>query len=384
MMPQGAGPMADQIKQKAPDAGSWGITQAAASDAPSGGLSQEQAALADAGLDHMVDQGIMHPDEAAQHKEDLTQMTMGSGQDLGSPNDFAKKLSLSLGMVRNIPELQDAKKGIQNLEDRIPSQILPNGNFSRALYAVSDKYSGGDLSKNAPSGLTADEENKLRQYAQGQRNALGKEIASSGVGIAKGLNSGLGGVAGQRLHDMNINRANATAANDPILKTYIPRVDGAQKILSLMDRAERGDYKSNQAMLGQLNAEISRLETGSQAPGLHVSEKTEMESSAAQLRAILDKLTNTVSGVSLKDQFAQARGMVKELQNSYKNQINNRLDFLNSGSLDVQKPVFQAKKQALEKQYGPQGQPKTAAIPYSAPSARPLSFDEWKAQQGAK
>ncbi len=139
--------------------------------------------------------------------------------------------------------------------------------------------------------------------------------------------------------------------NNPILKQYIPRLDGAIKTQDLIDGAERGDFKSNQAMLGQLNAEIARLETGSQSPGLHASEKTEMESLSSQLGAIRDKVTSGVNAVDLGPQFNQARGMVRNLQNSYLSQIRAKQSEIMAGAADVQAPIFASKKQAFEDNY---------------------------------
>lgn len=149
----------------------------------------------------------------------------------------------------------------------------------------------------------------------------------------------------------NSQQAQRTVNNDPILKTYVQRIDGAKKINELIDAASKGDVKSNQALLGQLNAEISRLETGSQSPGLHAAEKTEMQSAAAKLHNVMDTLTGKVTNVDLGDKFAAARSMVKELGGSYYDQINDRIGFLNSGSLPDQEPVFESKLKYFKDRY---------------------------------
>lgn len=146
--------------------------------------------------------------------------------------------------------------------------------------------------------------------------------------------------------------AQRTVNNDKILNTYIPRLDGAQKIMNLISAGERGEFKTNGALLGQLNAEIARLETGSQSPGLHASEKTEMLSLAAKLHGLADAATGNVSSVDLKNQFAQARGMVGDLGASYRDQIDKRMNTLKAGSnLPGQKEVFDEKHQDMMNNY---------------------------------
>lgn len=166
--------------------------------------------------------------------------------------------------------------------------------------------------------------------------------------LSKQMMMGSNGMIGSREKQA----AQRTMNNDTILKTYTQRADGASKILNLMDAAQNGDVKSNQAMLGQLNAEIGRLETGSQNPGLGQSEKTEMQDAAAKYHNILDTITGDVTGVDLSQKFNQARAMVKDLGGSYVGAINDRADFLSSGATDNQQDTFDAKKQSIQEKYG--------------------------------
>lgn len=176
-----------------------------------------------------------------------------------------------------------------------------------------------------------------------------KEAFSSSIAGQK-LAATLGMFQG-RMNNQNAIKAQQTANSDPVLKTYVQRADGAQKILNLMDAAEKGDVKSNQALLGQLNAEISRLETGSQSPGLGSAEKTEMNDAAAKYHDLLDTLSGNVTGVDLSKKFAQARAMVKDLGGSYMNQIDNRMGYLKAGAQDDQLPIFDAKHKQIQYAY---------------------------------
>ncbi len=147
-------------------------------------------------------------------------------------------------------------------------------------------------------------------------------------------------------------QAENTFNKDPLMNQYLPRVDGATKILKLIQGARGGDFKSTQAMLGQLNAEISRLETGSQSVALGSSEKTEMKDAAAKYHDIYDTLSGNVTGVDLSKKFDQAEGMVKDLGSSILSNIHDRGDFLKSGGTDNQSSVYDAKIKALERIYG--------------------------------
>lgn len=132
---------------------------------------------------------------------------------------------------------------------------------------------------------------------------------------------------------------------DRLLTPYKQRYDGAIKIANLMDAAEANPdaIKSNKALLGQLNAEIGRLETGSQSPALSAQEKTEMNDAAATMRDYYDTLTGGVSNVDLHAKYQQARGMIGDLAQSYRDQIDARHQELLAGATPVQQQVFNAK-----------------------------------------
>lgn len=209
----------------------------------------------------------------------------------------------------------------------------------------------------------------LKQQGQDADVAKLQAMVDSGL-VPEGSGAKIGDVSFQKgfnplaatsLNQRNVNQAQRAVNSDHILTQYVQRADGAKKILALMEAAEKGDFKSNQALLGQLNAEISRLETGSQSPGLHSAEKTEMLDSAAHLHNVLDTLSGNVTGVDLTQKFAQARGMVKDLGSSYHQGIDARLNSLKAGSLPEQMPVYDAKRQEILSHYGDFAPDKLAA-----------------------
>lgn len=152
----------------------------------------------------------------------------------------------------------------------------------------------------------------------------------------------------------------------------IQRLNGATRINDLMDAAERGELKTNQALLGQLNAEISRLETGSQSPALGQAEKTELNSFAAQLGALKDKMSSNVSSVDLKPQIDQIRAVNNNLAKSYVQQAEGAANTLEQGATDSQLEVFKAKHEGLKNRY-------KGLIAPSAPSSKTLAPEDQQA-----
>ena len=172
--------------------------------------------------------------------------------------------------------------------------------------------------------------------------------------------------------------AQATINKDPILNTYQQRIDGADKIMNLMNGAQKGGFASTQAMLGQLNAEVSRLETGSQSPGLGQAEKTEMQNYAAQISAIRDRFTGAQTSVDLQEAFKQAAGMVSDLRASYVDRQRSRQAVLSSGAAPSQMGTFAAKKNALDMSNSGTPKlnpPKPTSVKVVAPDGRSGTWD---------
>lgn len=147
-------------------------------------------------------------------------------------------------------------------------------------------------------------------------------------------------------------QAENTFNKDPILNAFVPRLEGAQKILNLITAARGGDIKANQAVLGQLNAEIARLENGSQSPGLHASEKTELEDKLAQFQNVRDTWTGKVTNVDLGDKFDASESLVRDLGHSIHQSVGRRAQFLSAGGTPAQKEIYAAKSGVLDNQYG--------------------------------
>lgn len=161
------------------------------------------------------------------------------------------------------------------------------------------------------------------------------------------------GLQAEKMTFQEEKEARSTVNNDAMLKIYTPRLEGAAKIDELIEAAKVGKVVSNQALLGQLNAEIARLETGSQAPGLHAAEKTELNDYKAQMGALRDSITGSPQESVRPDVLLTAQKMVHELSDSYMKGIDSRMDTLSGGMRPNQQGIVKEKHKALIKTYAP-------------------------------
>lgn len=280
-------------------------------------------------------------------------------------------------------EINKLKEGLARY-----ANMNPGINFA-PLAALSDSWFGGNLSKAAEQMAPETSTQKLKNLVEMQ-----KEIAAAQGSIPKGqldlIQSKLAqmGYMDQRKLNAEIAKLNAAAKvaapmgnqyfqgkrlelqekrldqqmgkeargsvnNDPLLKQFSPRLEGAAKIGELIQSANEGKVVSNQALLGQLNAEISRLETGSQSPGLHASEKTELLSAKAQFGALKDRITGKPSDAVEPEVLDAARKLVNELSTSYMRGIDSRFQTLRAGMTPDQATIVDKKHAVLKETYGP-------------------------------
>ncbi len=138
-----------------------------------------------------------------------------------------------------------------------------------------------------------------------------------------------------------------------MLKQYGPRLEGAAKIGELIQAAKSGKVVSNQALLGQVNAEIARLETGSQSPGLGQSEKTELQDRKAQLQSYVDSFTGNPSDAVDPRVLDTGGKLVTELSGSYMKGIDSRMAGLKAGMTPHQQAILDEKHNSLKSTYSP-------------------------------
>lgn len=214
----------------------------------------------------------------------------------------------------------------------------------------------------AEAGLTKDQLDFIRQQLQQQsyvENRKNKLDVAKLMGLEKLVQSDTTGgnqqkrldLMGQRFDLMTEKEARAAVNNDKILNTYTPRLEGAAKIGELIASAKSGKVVNNQALLGQVNAEIARLETGSQSPGLNQSEKTELLDDAAKLHAYVDAVTGKPTDAVRPEVLDAGDKLVKELTGSYKKGIDSRIGVLRAGMRPSQQQIVDQKHKELRDTY---------------------------------
>lgn len=185
-------------------------------------------------------------------------------------------------------------------------------------------------------------------YLKSKQDVLGKLAANpAGMQLARM------DLMKQRLNQQVGKEARGSVNNDKMLSTYTPRLEGAAKIGELIQSANEGKVVSNQALLGQVNAEIARLETGSQSPGLGASEKTELQDKKAQLQAYVDSISGKPSDAVRPQVLDAGNKLVKELGGSYMKAIDSRMNFIKAGMTPDQQAIADQKHQQIIKDYSP-------------------------------
>lgn len=234
----------------------------------------------------------------------------------GAPETAAQKLH----------NMQDMQSKIAQLQGEIPKTEL-------------------DSLKNKLAQMGYMDERQLKLEIA-KLNAAGKFATAGNAGARLGLQE-------KRLQYQTEKEARAAVNNDAMLKQYAPRLEGAAKIGELIHSARTGKVISNSALLGQLNAEIARLETGSQSPGLGASEKTELLDASAELGAIRDRVTGKPTDAVHPEVLDAADKLITELAGSYMKGIDSRMDLLRSGMSTDQMKIVDEKHGSLKKTYSP-------------------------------
>lgn len=218
---------------------------------------------------------------------------------------------------------------------------------------------------------------------QMQKALIGAKVATNQGAAAAGMSQedlqtqmNQGNSAQLRVTSQQKMAAQTQVNKDSLMNAYKMRLDGAGRVYDLINDAAAGKVKTNKAFLGQLNAEVARLETGSQSPGLGQSEKTELVSAAAQLEGLKEKFTGKPEDAVPQAVIQQVKGTMDSMVGSYQDAIHQRYATLSAGLQPSQKPIVEAKKNAdiegYKKKFGywkgmdavaaePEGQPQTNA-----------------------
>lgn len=334
-----------------------------------------------AGIQSDEDGNLQLTPQAQQHKQAqgiLDQNTIDANDktsDLSKSGTAAYKQSLESvkpGSSASVPDMtynQVKEIGVQLAKPQITGQygLIKTDKTNDVKQTIADQ--GNDTKEDI-----ADKANKTR-------------ITTANIGATAQQNRQQ--YQQQRLNFQSDKEARSTANNDPMLKQYMPRLEGAAKIGELIDAAQTGKVVSNQALLGQTNAEIARLETGSQSPGLGASEKTELQDKKAQLQAWVDSFSGDPQAAVDPRVLDTGKKLVTELSGSYQRGIDSRMEYLKGGASDSQKNIYDSKRKALIDTYAPRlggqwnGQPQSPSMLGGAQPQQAPSMLGGAAQQGA-
>ena len=185
-----------------------------------------------------------------------------------------------------------------------------------------------------------------------QKLELAKITAEAKLGGYNFQNARLD-MMGKRLDYQIGKEARTTMNNDPILKLYTPRLEGAAKIGELIQAANEGKVVANNVFLHQLNQEITRLETGASAVAEGTVEKTSLNDAKSKLQSLYDSVTGDPQSAVDPRVIDTARKMVEELNGSYMKGIDARMSFLSEGMTPEQKVIAKQKHDSIRKLYAP-------------------------------
>jgi hypothetical protein len=181
-------------------------------------------------------------------------------------------------------------------------------------------------------------------------------------------------------------QAQQAVNKDQPLNTYKQRLEGAARVFDLIHDAESGKVVKNKAFLGQLNAEVARLETGSQSPGLGASEKTELLDKKASLEGLIESFTGDPEDAVRPGMIKQVKGTMTSMVDSYQQSIHDRYGTLAAGLTDIQKPIIEQKRLAdvasYRKKFGhwapeePESMGEGLSTPAAAPAKPKITADQ--------
>lgn len=119
--------------------------------------------------------------------------------------------------------------------------------------------------------------------------------------------------------------------NDPQLKTYVPRIQGADRILGQLGDVRAGKMVDTNQFLNDINTEYVNLLTGANNSALGKQERTEYSTAAGKLASVQQQLTAHPESINSPDILKQIETGVKSLKQTYQQNYDAR-----AGQLKVQ------------------------------------------------
>lgn len=255
------------------------------------------------------------------------------------------------GELEYTPQKQQEMQLKSQQTQRSVDSLNPESDYSKNIRTMGRGLIHDDAGKIIPEGASAadltGENGLLGNYMKAQSAEKLGQVRLDSTDKRLGLQR-------EKFDYSQDKEARATGNNDSFLKVLIPRLEGAAKIKELIGAANSGKVVSNQALLGQVNSELARLETGSQAPGLGQAEKTELEDKKAKFQAIIDSFKGGEPEAAVDPEILNTVAkQVDELANSYKTAIDSRNRFLKAGMSERQKGIIDSKSSQIQEDYGP-------------------------------
>lgn len=173
------------------------------------------------------------------------------------------------------------------------------------------------------------------------------------------------------------------------------RLEGASRILNLIQAGEEGKIATTKQFLNRANAEVSALETGKNNFALGSQERTELESSAADIQALLNKVFNKQEGTDLGPALKELKANMHDMSDSYMDQAERTATQLEEGAPEYGAESLKKKhglmKQQYQKVFGHWGRqephglvpaPAGGAAPVGDEAAKVKRLQELKAKAG--
>lgn len=332
-------------------------------------------------------QGAFSPEQRALLAGQLMSAVGGGHYKANPALDMALKASnknAGDAMMRQDEALQTEKQG------QLSYQTTPRDMDWRPLAALGDTWAGGGKLYEAAAAMAPESEQqkqlnnagllnkitasqgaltkdqiqylgeklKQQQYQEGRTskadiarlNALTKMVTSPNGQMTPAQAARLG-VQQQRIQIGTDKDARHTFDNDKILNQLQPRLEGATRIKEFIDAARAGKVVKNDSFLHQLNNEIGRLETGSQAVGEKTVEGMALKDSAAKLSSLVAQVTGKPEDAVRPEVIDTAEKTVNELGQSYMKGIDSRVGSLKSGMYEGQQKIVDSKHNSMINDY---------------------------------
>jgi hypothetical protein len=129
-------------------------------------------------------------------------------------------------------------------------------------------------------------------------------------------------------------------------------LDGISRMEGLMDKAEKGEIKTNKQFRSLLSNEAARVATQKSNYGEGTAEAMAIDSYYARLKDLISKVDNQPEDTLSPDFIKQERSVFDEMKGQYMAQHDRMANSKLGGAIPAQRKAIIARAQAFQKQYG--------------------------------